>query len=121
VARVVVSGARGEAARHQVFLALEFALVVVDVHLGLRQVGRALAVRGAQGGDLAGHVVEVGGGLRQRDAVRFGVELHQQLARADQVVFVHGDGGHPAADFRADAHLRGLDVGVLGAGVALAE
>jgi hypothetical protein len=117
---LVVGGARGEAAHHQILLALQLALVVIDVHVRLRQVRRALAVRGAQRGNLSDHVVDVGFGLGERDAVGAAADLQQRLAGLDLGVLVHGDAEHPATYLRADADLRRLHVGVVGARVALA-
>jgi hypothetical protein len=115
---VVVLGLGDDALLEELLLALELAAVELDVVLNQPVLGLLLLVGSAQRRNLVAGGIEVGLGAGDGDEEGLAVEAEEKLAGLEAVVLVDGDIDDAPRDVGADGDLVGLDVGVLGGGVA---
>ena len=111
-------GLRAGLRRHQLALAIDVALLEVDVLL--RQVGeRAERCQVAlELGVIAARGVQLGLRRRQRQLIGLGIERHQFIAGLDVLALAHGDADDLAGDVRRDQYFLRADIGVVGADIA---
>jgi hypothetical protein len=118
VARLVIVRLGDDLARDQLLAPLQLALREPDVGLGRFQILLAGTIGGLQADDLVAAVLHVGAGLVDRDLQRLGIELEQHVALLHRLVLVHLELDDAAGDVGAHRHLVGVDIGVVGIGIA---
>ena len=106
-------GDRGDFARSQRFLALEFTIGKRHLFLGFFDGGEFLAIVSAESRQVEPHRLELSRRLRDRDAIRLIVEPEENLARRHLGVFIYRNFFDGTGHFGGDRQTLGMDVGIV--------
>ena len=109
---------RDDLAGHQLLAPLQFALREAEIGFGRFQILLAGTIGRLEADDLVVRVLDVGVRLVDRDLQRLGIELEQHVAFFHRLVLMHLELDDAAGDVGADRDLVGVDIGVVGVGIA---
>ena len=114
-------GRRADTARGQVVLALGLHLEIEHPALGFLVLGLGLAQADLELLHRGARRIELGLGLGERQLVGLRIEAHEHLALRDRGMVANGELGDAAQHLAGDLGDVGLDVSVLGRGIAPAR